>query len=321
MVYCHNLNIKEDYLNINDLIMFINWPNLKEFIINNYNMPIISNDLFKIKKYENENNNFKYIYLRYNINNELIYYRKGANKIKSKDILDLFNIFNNNIFKFNLKYETIDILHDKNQNKLEIKNLSKNMANYYYNYTLKELSDFLINNKTNLYELIIDGFSFKFDYIKNNTIKYLSINYCQKKENNKLLFEYLLDFEESDEKRKILLKEDLNISSKFPNLETLNIGKIKNEKTFYNKLFRASKFSNKLKEINIISFSNISLHMKSKKIQINNISILNNDSINNDKNDEDKQNIDNEYDEENKKKKKSMKKKMKISLMINMKIS
>ena len=291
IVYCNNLNIKENYININDLNMFKNLPNLKEFIINNYNMPIIKNDLkndlFKINK-------FKYIYLGYNINNELIYYRNGINKIKSTDILDLFNIFNNNIFKLNLKYENMNILHDKNQNKLEIKNLYKNMPqnkdNYYY-YSLKDLSD-LINNKTNLSDLIIDGFDFKFDYIKNNTIKNLSINYYQEKENNKL-FEYLLNLEENDEKSEILLEEDLNLSSKFPNLETINIGNIKNEKIFYNKLFSSNNFPNKLKQINIISFSNISLHMKRKEIQIN-ISL-----INNDKNDENKQNIDNEYDEEN----------------------
>ena len=299
MVYCNNLNIKEDNININDLNIFINWPNIKEFIINNYNMPIIKNDLFQIKNNEKKDNKFNYIYLGYNINNDLIYYRNGINRITSTDILDLFNIFNNNIYKINLKYENINILYDKNQSKLEIKNLSKNIPkkkdNYYY-YSLKELSD-LINNKTNLSDLIIDGFDFKFDYIKNNKIKNLSINYYQEKENNKF-FEYLLNLEEGDDKSKSLLEEDLNLSSKFPNLETINIGNIKNEQIFYNKLFRAYNFSNNLKQINIISFSDISLHMKNKEIKIN-ILVLNNNKINKDKNEEDKQNIDNEYDEEN----------------------
>ena len=42
---------------------------------------------------------FPYVYGGYDINNNLIYYRNGKNKILSNDILDLINFLNNKIVK------------------------------------------------------------------------------------------------------------------------------------------------------------------------------------------------------------------------------
>jgi len=56
---------------------FDNLPNLKEFFINNYehinNNKISNNEKIKIK-----NNNFNYLYLGYDSNNNLIFYRNGT---------------------------------------------------------------------------------------------------------------------------------------------------------------------------------------------------------------------------------------------------
>ena len=272
MIIFKNIQIKEVNINLRDSNIFINLPNLKEFIINNDEIAISNDDVFKIKENNNKNNKFNYLYLGYNKNNNLIYFRSGINKIKATDILDIFNTFNNNIYKLNLKYENINIINDKDKNKLEIINLSKNIPlnkNSCYYYSLKDFSDLIIH-KNNLNSLIIDGFDFKFDDIKNTQIKNLSINYYKKNENecNKI-YEYLIDLEDNDEKNILLLKEDLNLSDKFINLETISLGNIKNDKIFCNKLFKNYNFSNNLKEINIITFSNIKIDIKRKDIKIN----------------------------------------------------
>ena len=89
------------YININ---MFTSLPNLKEFFINNDNLSIINNskikiDLNQIKNNNKDNNMFPYLYIGYDTNNNLIYYRNGKNKILSNDILDIINFFNNKIIK------------------------------------------------------------------------------------------------------------------------------------------------------------------------------------------------------------------------------
>ena len=82
-----------------NLNLFTNLPNLKEFFINNNNLSIINNSKTKLDLSHKENNNFPYVYGGYDINNNLIYYRNGKNKILSNDILDLINFFNNKIVK------------------------------------------------------------------------------------------------------------------------------------------------------------------------------------------------------------------------------
>jgi hypothetical protein len=94
--------------------------NFKEFFINN-NINI-SNDFNKTKLFKK----FDYIYLGYDIKGNLIYYRSGKNRIKSIDILDLFNIFNKQIVRLYLKMENIDILFNSDKSILKIINLNNN---------------------------------------------------------------------------------------------------------------------------------------------------------------------------------------------------
>ena len=82
-----------------NLNLFTNLPNLKEFFINNNNLSIINNSKTKLDLSHKENNNFPYVYGGCDINNNLIYYRNGKNRILSNDILDLINFFNNKIVK------------------------------------------------------------------------------------------------------------------------------------------------------------------------------------------------------------------------------
>ena len=82
-----------------NLNAFTSLPNLKEFFINNYNLSIINNSKTKLDLSHKENNMFPYVYGGYDINNNLIYYRNGKNKILSNDILDLINFLNNKIVK------------------------------------------------------------------------------------------------------------------------------------------------------------------------------------------------------------------------------
>ena len=89
---------------------FINTPKLKEFFINNNSeISITNSDSFKMKKL----NKFIYLYLGYDSNNNLIFYRNGTTQIKSIDLLDLLNFFNNKITKIHFKYENINILLNK----------------------------------------------------------------------------------------------------------------------------------------------------------------------------------------------------------------
>ena len=83
-----------------NLNLFTSLPNLKEFFINNNNnLSIINNSKTKLDLSHKENNNFPYVYGGCDINNNLIYYRNGKNRILSNDILDLINFFNNKIVK------------------------------------------------------------------------------------------------------------------------------------------------------------------------------------------------------------------------------
>ena len=230
-------------------------PNLKEFFINNNNYKKGNNNdnIIKTKYFDEIKlfNKFDFLYLGYDIIGNLIYYRNGKNMIKSTDILDLLNIFNNKIIKLKLKYENIDIIVNEDKSILKIINLNENndKINVKYNYPLKNLFDF-INNQTTLNELTINGFDFTFEEIKNKNIKKLFINYDN---NSNKLVNY--NFVLSDFNQDLLIK-DMNMKNKFPLLEEINIGNIKNEIFLFNNLFQIKNFNNNLKNINIITYKN-----------------------------------------------------------------
>ena len=228
--YNFQINNIETIDNIYNFIIK-NFPNLKEFFINN-NIPIAkltNSNLLKMK-----NNSYKkFLYIGYDINNNIIYYRKGINKIQSIDLLDLFNIFNNQIIKLSLIHENIDIIYNKDKTELKILNLSKNnnkedkakhSADYYY-FPLMNLSDFIYQQK-NLEILDINGFGFTFEEAKNNNIKNLYINYFEEEKCNEL-FEYkYTNLNKSYKPNRIIIEQDINLKNNFPNLQEINIGNI-----------------------------------------------------------------------------------------------
>ena len=229
--------------------------NFKEFFINNNNMNI-SNDFIKTKLFKK----FEYIYLGYDIRGNLIYYRNGKNRIKSIDILDLFNIFNKQIVRLCLKMENIDILFNSDKSILKIINLNNNNDNKYFS-SLDNLSDF-INNQNTISELIIEGFDFTFEQIRNNNVKKLSVNY-----NNNInqLFEYKINKSYKD----YMLCEDLNLKNKFPLLEEISIGNMGDE-LILKELFKIDNFNDNLKKINLILYTDFKLtNLDDAKIEVN----------------------------------------------------
>jgi len=250
--------------NIININKFTSLPNLKEFFINNNNDNNISisknlnSDLYKIN-----NNKYPFIYLGYDSEENLIYYRNGISQIQSLEIIDLLNLFNNKITKINLKYEKINIIINKEIGELKIINLSnRDKSN---NYSLKNLSDF-IYYLNNINILMIKGFNFTFDEIKNKNIKKLYINYYNEDECNKL-FKYKINI--NDIKYKFF-EQDYNLINKFPELEEIYIGNLDDEKNIYNKLFKLNNFSNKLQKINFISYENLKyINIKNQNITIN----------------------------------------------------
>jgi len=287
--------------NIININKFTSLPNLKEFFINNNNndnnisiSKNLNSDLYKIN-----NNKYPYLYLGYDSEENLIYYRNGISQVQSLEIIDLLNLFNNKITKINLKYEKINIIINKEIGELKIINLSNgDNAN---NYSLKNLSDF-IYYLNNLNILVIKGFNFTFDEIKNKNIKKLFINYFNEDECNKL-FKYKININGIKYK---FFEQDNNLINKFPQLEEIYIGNLDNEKNIYNKLFKLDNFSNKLQKINIISYADLKyINIKNKNIIINIINKNLNENtekkvytkksktINNNNNDE------NDYDYEN----------------------
>ena len=99
-----NLSFENNIENKINLNIFNELKNLNEFFINN---KTTSN---KIQNVNNlQINNFEYIYKGYDKNNNLIYFRNGKNPIESIYLLDILNLFNNNVIKINFEYENIDI--------------------------------------------------------------------------------------------------------------------------------------------------------------------------------------------------------------------
>ena len=289
---------------------FYNLPNLKEFFINNNNnKPIINNNLYSHKT---ENNKFIYLYIGYDQNNNIIFYRNGENRIESLDIIDLFKLLNDEIVRLELKYENITINFNKQRTKLEIINNSKNnkkqdntknKENFYY-FPLKYFSDF-IYQQNQLISLIINGFDFIFDDIKNNNIKQLSINYFTEQDNCDNIFEYkqkLLNYNNYNDKSKELCNEDLYLKNKFPKLEEISLGNIEFIPTLINRLISPEN----LKIINIITYKNIKKINLNKNIKVNIINKNkneNNNEIYTDENNEDddeeiKSDVENDEEEE-----------------------
>ena len=263
-----NINLVSDIDNNNIIKLnnnFDNLPNLKEFFINNIDS-ILPNYFSEKKLFDK----FEYIYIGYDEKDNCRFYRNGKNKIQSIDILDLFNLFNNNIVKLNLKYENIDIIFNSDKSILKIINLKNNNDkilddNNTYNYPLSYLSDFIKNQNT-FNDLIIEGFDFTFDEIQNKNIKKLSINY---NEHNKLV-NYNIN---KSNNNLFMLDKDINLKIKFPQLEEINIGNIKNENILFVNLFINENFCNNLKNINIITFHNYKfLKINKNKIKTNIIS-------------------------------------------------
>ena len=265
ILYFNNFQLSEkngsNIININKLTSL---PNLKEFFINNnnYNNISISKNL-NLDLYKINNNKYPFLYLGYDSEENLIYYRNGISQLQSLEIIDLLNIFNNKIKKINLKYEGIEIKLNKKIGELNIINIS-NRDNV-KNYSLQNLSDFIYNlNDINI--LMIKGFNFTFDEIKNKNIKKLYINYYDEDECNKL-FKYKINMNETKYK---FFEHDNNLINKFPELEEIYIGNLDNEKDIYQKLFNLNNFSNKLKRINFISYANLKyINIKDKNIAVN----------------------------------------------------
>ena len=237
-----NENNNNIIINTDFSITFDNLLNLKEFFINNNeqssNNKISDNERINIK-----NDNFKYLYLGYDSNNNLIFYRNGSSQIKSLDILDLLSIFNKNIVKLNLVLENISIISKKENNELKIINHSKNDKTNFYFYSLKNLSDFIYHYKY-FKELIIEGFDFSFDELKNNNIEKLYINYKINK-----IYKYKYDL--NDEIEMYTINEDINLKLSFPKLNEIYIGNVDEEENFYKKLIKTN-IKNKIK-INMIT--------------------------------------------------------------------
>ena len=227
---------------------------LEEFFINNNKNKLGNINNLKF-------NQFKYEYYGYDINDNLVYYRNGKNAIKSTDLLDLFNLFNNKIIKIYFNHENIEIIHNKEKSQLKIINLNKDS----YRHQINNLSDYIKNIK-NLNDLIIEGFDFSFEEIQNQYIKKLSVNYdinCDQ------LFGYDV---KALEQTNYFISKDINMKQKFPNLEEINIGNLRNENILYDNLFKAVNFNSNLKTINIISYQNYKIKKMNTKLKINIIS-------------------------------------------------
>ena len=291
MISFININlITEDNnkININNNFDFL--PNLKEFFINNNTKYTIPNNICKAKLFYK----FEYVYLGYDEKDNLIFYRNGKNIIKSIDILDLFNIFNNKIRKLNLKYENIAIIFNSDKSILKIINQNYNNGDNnldnIYNYSLSNLSDF-IYNQNNINDLIIEGFDFTFEEIQNKNIKKLSINY----NDNNAFVNYNINISKLNHFK---LDIDINLVNKFPQLEELSIGNIKNEKFLFNQLFISKNFSNNLKNINIITYCNFKFRNIDNTNVKTNIIIKSNINLNNNQEEEEEYEMEEEENED-----------------------
>jgi len=124
------------------------------------------------------------LYLGYDSNDNLIFYRNDTNQIKSLDLLDLFNTFNINITKLYLVYVKITIISNKSKSELKIIN-QFNSDNKLYFYPLKNLSDLIYNY--NYYKiLIIEGFDLVFNELVNKNVQKLYKNFIKNDKMNQV---------------------------------------------------------------------------------------------------------------------------------------
>jgi len=242
-------------------------PGLKELFINNSNESLNNNIISKNDKFHIKCDKFSYLYLGYDSNDNLIFYRNGTNQIKSIDLLDLFNSFNKRITKLCLVYENITIISNKSNSELKIINKFNN-ENKFYIYPLKNLSDFIYNyNYCKV--LIIQGFDFAFNELINKDIQKLYINFIK---NDKMNQFYDYKYNLNDEIDKYNIRDDINLKFIFPNLEELHIGHINDEKNFYKKLLNINNDIN----ISIIISSNENLQIFKK---FNNVNVIYHNTI------------------------------------------
>ena len=288
----NSINNNKDNISTNISINFDSLPSLKELLINNNNelsnnIIISRNDKFQIKF-----DKFIYLYLGYDSNDNLIFYRNGTNQIQSLDLLDLFNTFNKSIMKLCLVYENITIISNKSNSELKIINQFNNENKFYF-YPLKNFSDFIYNYKY-CKVLIIEGFDFIFNELINKNVQKLYINFIT---NDKMKQVYEYKYNLNDDKNKI--HDDIKLKSNFPNLKELYIGNIKDEMNFYKKLLNINNDINK----NIIISSKENLqkfgnYNNTNVIYHNNINSFNkiNDEFEDEDEDED-ENYENEIEE------------------------
>ena len=275
-----NLSFENNNENKINLNTFDGLKKLKEFFINN---KTTSNKIQNVNQLQI--NNFEYIYKGYDKDNNLIYFRNGKNPIKSIDLLDILNLFNNSVIKMDFEYENIEISFNHEKTQLTIKNLNKENNKDNNNYQLNNISD-LIKNLNNLTELIIEGFDFIFEEIQNSNIKKLSINYDN---NSQQLYFYNIPLLN---KKMNFMQKDIKIKKIFPLLEEIYIGNIKNENILFSQLFKRDNFSNNLNSINIITHQNFKgINFNNKNIKINII----NKSIN--RYEKEKENEQDEFDD------------------------
>ena len=158
--------------------------------------------------------------------------------------------------------ENIDIIFNSDKSILKIINLNNNNNDNKYFSSLDNLSDF-INNQNNISELIIEGFDFTFEQIRNNNVKKLSVNYND--DNNNKLFDYKINQSYKD----YMLCEDLNLKNKFPLLEEISIGNMRDE-LILKELFKIDNFNDNLKKINLILYTDFKLtNLDDAKIEVN----------------------------------------------------
>ena len=145
-------------------------------------------------------------------------------------------------------------------------------------YPLYYLSEF-IYLQNNLVTLIINGFDFDLNDIKNNNITKLYINYNYDKENG-ININNLLDI------------DNYNIINNFPKLEEINIGYIKNNFKIIKSLMKKRIYPTNLKTINIYSFGNFkNINSYQTNVELN-IIYKNTENKLIEKNEEDEEKID-----------------------------
>jgi len=196
-----NISEKELEMNLNDIKEFCFISEQSENYKNLIDIILPSNT--------NDNN---YLYEGYDKNNNLVFYRRGLENIKSFDLIDLFQ-YNKILTKIKLITEKIIINYNEERTKLEILNISQKKSELSIildnRNKLSHFSPFIYNQK-NLEEIKINNFDYQLKDINNSNLKIISINF--EKELSTMKYKNIKGDTEFD-----LLKT-------FPMLNNLNIG-------------------------------------------------------------------------------------------------